>query len=97
MSAHPPSHGISQEQFAALTQAMVEAIGRLPGGARVSVTDPRLTKAILWLLVAVGATSLTVGTWLVTEAIARGRIDERLTTLVEQHERRIDRLEDRKP
>lgn len=94
MSANPPdTRGpvLTEEQFQRFLAGMQ---GR---GANVNVSDPRLTKAIIWLLITVGGITLTVGSWLVTDAIARGRLDERVVTILEQHESRIDRLEDRRP
>lgn len=84
---------LSEEQL----QRLLSAIQGMRGGASVSVTDPRLTKAIIWLLVTVGGITLTVGSWLVTDAVARGRLDERVVTILEQHDKRLDRLEERRP
>lgn len=94
MTATPPdtrSGHLTERELAIIERVLAS------GGARVSVSDPRLTKAIVGLLVAVGGITITVGTWLVTEAIARGRLDERVVTILEQHDRRLNRLEERRP
>lgn len=95
MSAHPPDTrpGLSDRDL-----ALLERFSALIGaGARVSVTDPRVTKAIVWLLVAVGGITITVGTWLISESVSQGRLMERVVTILESHQRRIDKLEDRTP
>ncbi len=92
----PPSDtrpGISEEQL----QRLIRAIQEMRGGANVNVTDPRLSKAIVWLLGLIGSTVFIVGGWLITDNISQGRIMERVVTILEQHDKRLDRLEDRKP
>lgn len=101
MSAQPPDtrppHLFSERDLHML-ERLATVMGNLQGGARVNVTDPRLSKAIVWLLVAVGATVLSVGGWLVTDNIAQGRLMERVVTILEQQDRRLDKLEqERKP
>jgi hypothetical protein len=94
MSANPPDTrppALTEEQF---QRFLAGLHGR---GANVNVTDPRLSKAIIWLLLTVGAVTLSVGGWLVTTTIANGRLDERVVTILEQHDRRLNRLEDRRP
>lgn len=103
MSAQPPDHGMTQEQFEALTSAMVEAIGRMHGGARVSVTDPRLTALNAWILGVVGSGAVAALVWgasslsqlnvTVSTVVARqGQQDN----VLQDHEGRL-RVQERKP
>lgn len=89
----PPA--LSDADFRTLERLMpvMRALQGLPGGANVNVTDPRLSKAIIWLLLAVGGITLSVGGWLITDNIAQGKLMERVVTILEQQDRRLDRLE----
>lgn len=99
MTTPPPDTrpGLTQQQLEQLTRAITEAMANMRGGASVHVTDPRLSKAIVWLLIAIGGIAITVGTWLVTDAVARGQLDARVVAILELHDKRLTRLEDRKP
>ncbi len=85
------------ERDAQLLERFMQALSTMQGGARVNVTDARVSKALAWLLGVVGVTALSVGGWIVTDNIAQGRLMERVVTILEQHERRLDRIEERRP
>ncbi len=80
-----------------MLERLMQALATIQGGARVNVTDARVSRAIAALLGVVGVTVLSVAGWIVTDNIAQGRLMERVVTILEQHERRLNRLEDRRP
>lgn len=99
MSAPPPDTRppILSDRDIALFERLAAVLATLQGGARVNVTDARVSKAIVWLLVAVGTVTLSVGGWLITDNIAQGKLMERVVTILEQQEKRITKLEERRP
>jgi hypothetical protein len=83
-----------------LSPGDIEKIDRLfsmmaERGARINVTDKRVTDTTNWLLATIGVVFLAVGGWLISSV---NRLSEGLATLVQQnaYSERIDDAQDKR-
>ena len=67
------------------------------GGANVSIQDPRVSQVQMWIFGLVGAGIVGAALWVANSISDLKVVAERQTVLIEQLERRITRLEERRP
>lgn len=95
MSITRPS-SLSQEEMDKLLERLANT------GARITMTDPRVTQAQTWILIAVGSAFIACGGWLIQSVNAlnatMGRVvtqNEYTVQSLHNIDSRLDRQEDR--
>jgi hypothetical protein len=86
----------------ALSSRDIELLERMaallrPTGANVHTTDTRMSQLQFWALTTAGLIALGLITWGMGKIVEHGELMVHVTTTLQELDKRVTRLEDRKP